>query len=982
MVDLRSGVLNRDSDQDALAELFIAELADTDYQGEIAQDIGTRLVLATDNSIHQRLPLAVFFPRSTADVVCILRLLGEPRFRKLPLAARGGGTGANGQSLTNGFVLDCSKYMRSVAPVDAARQTVWVEPGVVLDTLNAEVSAHQLTFAPRISPSSRATIGGMIGTDAAGIGKLRHGRMHRHVLRVRCVLIGGQVLELTRQVSPAPAMTAEHAEDVDPVRQLATHVKGLLCTTAGNCIPELQTPTSAIDLAGYNLPAVVSEWPDRLNLAALLCGAEGSLAVVTACQLQLIPRPTQRILALISYPSLAAALQHRQTLLDFLTPNAIEFLDQHLLALARDVHAYALLLTSLALEDQPAGALNIVEFVGEEAAWLLANQADALSAIAGQSGVLAVQLIATEDKIAQAWQLRKDAVGLLSRRTVDTRRPVPFMEDAAVPPEAFADFVLAVTQLLDEQQLTYGCYGHLDAGCLHVRPALDLTLGEDQARLTHLLQAMQRLVQQYGGVLWGEHGKGFRSAGLPQSLGALYPVWQGIKKRFDPHNQLNPGKLVTPSNEAALVAPLDDLRADFERGIDSAATTAYAAALRCNGNGQCFTVAEQAIICPSFKASQDRRMSPKGRAALLREWLRLGQPVEGAIVTAIEQSLSACLGCKACQHQCPLEVDIPAMKAAFYARYYQAHARPTQHRLLQHFEGGLQALVRWPSLVGLFNWGIRPWLSALFDWVDLPSVCRVSLSNVVRRGKLWHWPAAEDTGKPVVTILPDVITLAYRPTVLSAFCQLLHKMGHGVTILPTFQTQKPRLDLGDSATAKAALTAQMQALQASLQQCPDQPKSVVICEPMLASCWRDEYVKLGLTLPCAVASMADCLMALAPLPLRRKPETLYRVLPHCFEQHPQQLNQWPQVLEQWGVSTLATGVGCCGMAGLYGHQRANQATSKRIFQQSWGAHFTEDAEQVLVTGFSCHCQVKRCTGQTVLHPVELLATLVRVNDAI
>ena len=331
------------------------------------------------------------------------------------------------------------------------------------------------------------------------------------------------------------------------------------------------------------------------------------------------------------------------------------------------------------------------------------------------------------------WGMRKKAVGLLGNMA-GGRRPIPFVEDTAVPPEHLADYIAEFRAALDRRGLVYGMFGHVDAGVLHVRPAIDMTDPAQAPLIREISDEVVALTRKYGGVLWGEHGKGMRSEYTPAFFGPLYPCLQQIKAAFDPHDQLNPGKIAAPADEGLLRIDEVPTRGARERTIPAAIRESYDNALHCNGNGACYDFELDAAMCPSWKGMRERRHSPKGRASLLREWLRLlvaegADPIEEAgrlratpawrtfparLVNTlgkhrgaydfsheVKEAMDGCLACKACAGQCPIKVDVPSFRAKFLELYHGRYLRPVKDGLVAAIEHLLPLAARMPALYNL-----------------------------------------------------------------------------------------------------------------------------------------------------------------------------------------------------------------------------------------------------------------------------------------
>ncbi|MHB2021562.1 MAG: FAD-binding and (Fe-S)-binding domain-containing protein, partial [Candidatus Xenobia bacterium] len=684
---------------DATVRRYLEELARAGFSGDLRTDYATRLTAATDNSIYQVVPTAVIFPRTTADVAHAMRLLDEARFHQVSLTPRGGGTGTNGQSLANGVVMDLSRYMNRILARDEA--SVTVQPGVVLDDLNAFLKPHGVFFAPNLSPSNRATIGGMIATDASGEGSRKYGKTGQHLEELEVVLRGG-IVHRARPVT-ASQETGLVADAHRLVREIAVTRREEIAQTF---------PRLLRYMTGYNL-AHMSDGV-TVDLTRLFAGSEGTLGIVTEARLRLTRREKHHALFVLHYPHFDAALASAEWLVAT-DPASVETIDETVLTLARGDAIYELVREFVG----GAQAINLVEYRDDD---LLALQAqvDKLRDVV-KARDIPFALTWKSDEIQNLWNLRKKGVGLLGNAP-GPRKPVPFVEDTVVPPEHLYAYVREFRALLDACGLQYGMFGHVDVGCLHVRPALDLKQPEDEALIRRITDRVTELVTRYGGLLWGEHGKGFRSELVPHHFGpVLYGELQRIKAFFDPRNQLNPGKIATAAGTSQPLTRIDGpTRGALDRQIARDDQVAMTKAIECNGNGQCFDTNVDSIICPSSKITRDRIHSPKGRATLMREWLRL-LANQGVVATReqrhgrarpmprsmaredfsheVYDAMAGCLACKACATQCPVRVDIPELRAQFLELYHQRYTRPVSDYLTANLERMLPLMANLPRTV-------------------------------------------------------------------------------------------------------------------------------------------------------------------------------------------------------------------------------------------------------------------------------------------
>jgi FAD/FMN-containing dehydrogenase len=495
---------------------FVSALRNSDFRGEICTDYGTRLTHATDNSVYQLLPALVLYPKSTLDIQLTLRLLSQPEHQHVRLSPRGGGTGTNGQSLCDGIMMDVSRHLKSILELNLSEGWVRVEPGVVLDQLNAYLAPHQVFFAPNLSPSSRATLGGMVSTDASGKGSRVYGKTSEHVLETESVLLGGEILR-TKRLSPdelAQKKTLPGSEG-----HIYREISAIMESSRARILTEL--PKLRRFLTGYDL-AHVQEDDGTFDLGRVISGSEGTLSVLTSLKLRLTPLSKHKRLVAVRYGNFDAALRAAQTLAA-LRPGAIETIDSLIVSLAKEDVIWHSVAHLIDAEGEPElAALNLVEFEGPDEAEVV-QKAEELCKILDEERFLPGKSIgytvaSQKADILALWSLRKKGVGLLGNAKGE-RRPVPFVEDTVVPPEHLADYIKEFRAVLDAHGLRYGMFGHVDVGCLHVRPALDLKTPEDEQRLGEISDAIVRLVKKYGGVLWGEHGRGYRSQYTPTFFG-------------------------------------------------------------------------------------------------------------------------------------------------------------------------------------------------------------------------------------------------------------------------------------------------------------------------------------------------------------------------------------------------------------------------------------------------------------------------------
>ncbi|MFL6633421.1 MAG: FAD-binding and (Fe-S)-binding domain-containing protein [Massilia sp.] len=993
---------------------FLTELRNAGFVGQISDDYASRTVLSTDNSIYQRLPVAAVFPVDADDVQILARLLGKSEYRNVKVTPRGGGTGTNGQSLTDGIVVDISRNMNRILDINAEEGWVRVQAGVVKDQLNAALKKHGLFFAPELSTSNRATIGGMINTDASGQGSCTYGKTRDHVLGLDVVLIGGEVVH-------SKPMTAEELEEVcaQPSRIGKIYRTARRISEEKAALIEAKFPKLNRCLTGYDL-AHLREPGGRFNLNSLLCGSEGSLGFVVEAKLNVLPIPRYSVLVNVRYASFMDALRDARALVAH-QPLSIETVDSKVLLLAMKDFVWNSVSEYFPQDEQrPTQGINLVEFSGDDAHEVDAQVQAFLAYMRDDQGAerLGHTLAEGNDAVKRVYAMRKRAVGLLGNVKGEAR-PQPFVEDTAVPPENLADFIAEFRQLLDGFGLQYGMFGHVDAGVLHVRPALDMKDPKQEALVRPVSDAVAALTQKYGGLLWGEHGKGVRSEYAPAFFGELYPSLQQIKAAFDPHNQLNPGKIATPPDSKTLLLKIDEVptRGSLDRQIDERVWQSYGTAMHCNGNGACYNFDPDDAMCPSWKATRERIHSPKGRASLMREWLRQqGQAGVDVLEVArkpmpflrglpgrwrnsrakargckdfsdeVYDAMAGCLACKSCAGQCPVKVNVPEFRSRFLELYHQRYLRPVRDYLIGSLEYSMPWLAKAPSVYnGLMGVGwMRKLLARYVGMVDSPLISTFDLDAVLQR---WNVrPARLDALAALgtaqrsmsVILVQDTFTRYFETEQLATIIELASRLGFQVWLAPLNPNGKPLHVQGFlDAFAKAAITNAAQLGELARSGVP-----LVGLDPAMTIAYRQEYLKVpGITEMPRVALPQEWLLDVLPAAAAGATVVQYRLLPHCTEKTnaPDSGRQWSQLFERRGLRLKVEATGCCGMSGTYGHEVRNLENSRTIYQLSWKQHVEVAAldGEALATGYSCRSQAKRMSSRSLRHPLQALLDHIR-----
>ena len=998
------------------SDALLHYLAAAGFQGDIALSAAERSVFSTDNSIYQVEPAGIVFPRNVDDLKCIAKALSRPEFSAVTLAPRGGGTGTNGQSLTTGLVMDCSRHMNRILEIDPVRRTARVEAGVVKDQLNKALAPHGLFFAPELSTSNRATIGGMVSTDACGQGSCLYGKTSNHVLGLRVVLTDGtdffsrpvRTEELRALQARGDRIGAIHRT----LARIATQDRGDI----ERIFPKLNR-----FMTGYDLAHLVRE-DGRFDLNAVLCGSEGTLAMIAEVELNLLPIPACAALVNIRYDNFNAALEDARNLVA-LNVASVETIDETVLRLAKGDIIWPRI-ASFFPEDEgePATGINIAEVLAdtpEELAKKLSTVTAMLGSIAfpGRKGFTTTH---GKAEIEAVWTMRKRAVGLLGNVEGPTR-PVAFVEDTAVPPENLAAYIREFRALLDGEGLAYGMFGHVDAGVLHVRPALDLTRPEHAALVRRISDAVVALTRKYGGVLWGEHGKGVRSEYVPEFFGPLYPRLQEIKQVFDPLDQLNPGKIAAPAGKA--LSKIDDipLRGTLDRQIGNEIRAAFDNATYCNGNGACFDFDTDGLMCPSYKATRDRRFSPKGRASLMREWLRhlaekgvdprheteklrrRGTPLRlmrrlwnninpanrDDFSHEVRTAMDTCLACKACAGQCPVKVSVPAFRPKFLELYHARYLRPLKDPLVGAIESILPLMARMRPLYNLAaSSSAGRAAMRLAGLTALPVLPPLSPRHALARQRVRiarpEAIARLDPAERAKTVIfvPDAFTEHFDPDLLLDTLEVARLLGFTAFVTPPLRNGKALHVHGylHAFERTARRTA------AALDRLAETGVPLVGIDPSMTLTFRSEYSSTGMRARVLLPQewLADALER-HPSPVGER-QKHYMLMAHCTERTnaPAATGQWQAIFAQLGVELTAGETGCCGMAGTFGHEVRNRALSEKLYAMSWQPALaaTGPADVVMATGYSCRSQAKLMDDRRLPHPIQIIRAILQENASL
>jgi FAD/FMN-containing dehydrogenase/Fe-S oxidoreductase len=946
-------------------------------EGEIRFDAASRHLYSTDASIYQIEPLGVVIPRTTADLLTAVQVAAEMR---VPITARGGGTSLSGQSIGPGLVIDCSKYLNRILHLDPAARVARVQPGVILDQLNRAALPHGLQVGPDVATASRANLGGMIGNNSAGARSIVFGKMIDHVRRLAVILADGSRADF------GPLGAAEwqrKAASRTTEGRLYAAVRRVAVENADEI--RRRFPKIMRRVSGYNLDVFAAALADGgsgppAGLHQLVVGSEGTLAVISEAEINLVKRPPARGLLVPHFESLAAAMNALAVCLDA-RPSAVELMDQMLLDLAR---------ANLGLRDvmqfirgRPR-ALFMVEMSGEgtdEVADRVDKLRHRLQEVPGVTALVPALEPPQRDAL---WGLRRAGMPLLLGRPGD-KKPVTFIEDTAVAPQHLPEFVGRFREVLRRHGTDGAFYGHASVGCLHIRPLLNLKDGGDVARMRRITEDITDLVLEFGGALSGEHGDGLaRSEWNRKMFGeALYQAFRQVKHAFDPDNVLNPGKVVDapamtenlrygPGYRPAEPATVFDYtrQEGFVRSVEL-----------CNGSGVCRKL-KGGTMCPSFRATQDEKDSTRGRANALRLALTGRAPLHELRSRWVYDVLDLCLMCKACKAECPSNVDLAKLKAEFLHLYYRGRGRPPGHWLLAHLyrlyplAAAAAPLVNWLQERGLVRWLLEKG-AGIDRRRTLPRLCADHFRRWLTRHR--PGPAAGRLGR--VLLLDDCFTTFNEPGVGKAAVRVLEAAGYRVAPVGLLCCGRPMISKGFLPQARALVQAQASALAARVAD----GTPLLGLEPSCLVTLTDEWPELvpgpATQQVAAAARLAESWLAekaqKADVQLQLKPRPWKHLLHgHCHQKALFGTAGTAAALRLVpGVCVGVLDSGCCGMAGSFGYEREHYDLSVAVAQlELLPALAAEPDATVVAPGTSCRHQIRDLTGRKALHPLEVLAS--------
>ena len=946
-------------------QLFINDLK-LNLKGKVLNDDLSLGLYATDASVYQIKPIVIVLPKNESDVITAVKIAADHKVSILP---RGAGTSLAGQTVGRSMILDFSKYLNQIIEINEKEKWVQVQPGMARDDLNSELKKYGLIFAPDPATSSRANIGGMIGNNSSGTKSILYGKTVDHVLEIKSVLSNGDICTFKELI---PNEIEEKTELATREGRIYKKFKKIISQNKSEI--EAAFPKVMRRVQGYNLDEFIDT--ENWNLAKLLCGSEGTLAVTLEAKLNLEPLPKHKSVCVVHFEDVLEAIQAVETMLEF-QPSAVEILDKTVVDLSRKN-----LTTQRSchfIEGNPA-AIQIVEFYGQDKEDVLERPRKMVEKLKTLQFGYAYPIFPEGSNYEDVWIIRKKGLGLMLGIKGD-KTPLPFIEDAGIPTKYLPEYIDRVLQVCAKHETEAAMYAHASVGVIHVRPILDLRQAKDIERFKKISEETFDLVKEYGGSWSGEHGDGLvRSYKLNAFFGDhVYGLLKEVKQLFDPENLMNPGKIIDAQ-------PIDQNLRYGSNYQDETVSTIFKyredgsfenAVHTCTGVGECRKM-QGGTMCPSFKATREETHSTRGRANALR--LAMSNQLENGLTNEeVIDALDLCLSCKACKSECPSNVDMGKLKGEIWQKKYDEKGIPLRDRLVRDsakmaakFSGILAGTVNSIQKTKLFR--------GLLEQVTNIEKARILPEYALE--PFYKWFAKNYRSNPKidkkVVLFADTYLNFHEPNIGIAATKLLQNLGYEVILANVGCCQRPKISHGFLKSTKVEGTKTVEKLDKYFQK----GLKVIVCEPSCASALTDDlpdlidkedlakrlrkYVKM-----IDVFIQEEIEAGNIKRPLETKAKNIF-IHGHCHQKAIYGTKAMKKIITNKNVFEIPSG--CCGMAGSFGYEKEHYDLSQKIGNQilfPFIENKIEEDDALVACGFSCRHQIKHFTGKTAIHWVEL-----------
>jgi len=937
-------------------------------RGDVFADILHRVAYSTDASIYRIVPQCVVVPRDHRDVAAVVRYAAA---NGVAVVARGAASGVAGESLGSGIVFDMTRYMNRIVAVEDDGGAVVCEPGVVLDDVNQRLAEYGRKIGPDPSSGNRATVGGCVANNATGARSLQYGHMAEHVESIEAVLPDGSVVEVDNDIDP------QRLEE-EPLGSIARRCLSLLSENE-RLISEA-APTAGRNRSGYNIAGVCHD--GRIDLAQLLAGSEGTLAIFTKIKLRTVPVPPAKALLQLAFDSLEKMSQAVPMIVQR-GATACELMDKIVIDMAFEaLPEYRDIL--------PAGAAAVlfVEHTGQTEQQVKDKMEQTDAAVGDVAS--GRRIVVDEEQQARLWKSRKDAGPLLYRKKTK-KHPAEFMEDVSVGNQRLGEYIVGLQRIGQKYDILMSFFGHAGDGELHIRPFLDLSEPAELKKMRAIADEVFELAWSLGGSISGEHADGLVRAGfLKRQYGdEYYDVLCRLKNIFDPHGLMNPGKIINPDPDVMVknlraahrILP-ERLRTDVLFEKDELELELE----QCYGCGLCLSKEPDLRMCPVFRALGEELASSRAKANILHFWAT-GQLSEQDFESPeFRKFLDLCINCKACLLECPSGVDVSKLMSTARAQYVSRKRLRRAERMLSH-NRYLSVLGSFFSPISNFFMQLRPagWLMEKLTGLDrrrsMPAFVRGSFLRVGRR----YLAGLEPTQRPIDKVAYFVDTYAnYNDHELGfAVLEVLQANNIDVILPKQRPAPLPAVVYGDVKTSRRDLAYNVKHLAKAVRA----GYKIVCSEPSAALCLKQELRHFVAADDAELVSentyeLMNYLLDLYKAgKLKRRTTDDGRATSDEYVYHkPCHLAAVGDgkatiklVGELCGVKVTDLNAGCCGLAGTFGMQKKNYELSSEIGQGLKEALQNSSIKNVLTECAACKMQIEHISDCAVRHPIKVLA---------
>ncbi|AZH26589.1 FAD-binding and (Fe-S)-binding domain-containing protein [Haloplanus aerogenes] len=961
--------------------------------GDVRFDDYSRQLYATDASAYEMTPVGVVVPTSTADVVAVVEYCAE---REIPVLPRGGGTSLAGQTVNEAVVIDFSREMTDVLEMDPEARRARAQPGVKLGDLNAELAPHGLKFAPDPAWGDKSVLGGAIGNNSTGSHSLKYGKTDAYVEEVEAVLADGTVTTF------GEVTLDELREGADSDGNLAERFYAEVARIVDEETDEVREkyPDLKRNVSGYNLDRLIDEAETgSVNLARLLAGSEGTLAIITEATVSLEPVPGTKAIGLLTYDDLIDAMEDVAPILDH-DPAAVEVLDDVLLDLARETAEFrdvvgmlpegtdSVLLVEFYAESDEEGRQKVADLIadrvpdGDSEADPSDGATDLTAAPRRARTAMEAHDAETREKF---WKMRKSGLPILLGRTTDAKH-IAFIEDTAIPAENLPAYVADFQEMLDDHDTFASYYAHAGPGVLHIRPLVNTKTVEGIDQMESIADAATDLVVKYNGSVSGEHGDGRARTQWNRKLYGerLWQTFRDLKTAVDPDWLLNPG---TVCGDVDMTENLRfDADYEFDAGFDPALNWDNENGLQgmvelCHGCGGCRGPQETTggVMCPTYRASQEEITATRGRANLLRQAMSGDLDDDAADVEFMHEVLDLCIGCKGCSKDCPSEVDLAKLKAEVTHEHHQRHGSSLRDKLFANIDA-LNALGS--ALAPVSNWAAKvPGARVVME--KTVGIAKERSLPTFHRESLTEWFDArggaqvrESEAAHRVLLFPDAYTTYNAPAAGKAAVRVLEAANVHVAIPDDVTgSGRPPFSKGFLDRAREQARTNVDALAPRIRDGWD----AVVVEPSDAVMFQSDYrdlltgddVDTVATNTYGVMEYLDAFRLDESLALDAPAESL-TYHGHCHQKATQKDHHAVGVLRRAGYAVDPLDSGCCGMAGSFGYEAEHYSMSKAIGKILFEQVDDSDGDRVVAPGASCRTQLEDHYDEKPPTPVEML----------